>query len=180
MSSGGASRTRRSSAPTRARSRLGSPAICRPDAARCTSSPAISRRWRTDFRTRLPRRSRIPSVNAWDSSVMAEFATCVKYQLPVRIVVLKNNSLGQIKWGQMVFLGNPEYGCDLHPIDFAAFARVCGGTGFTIARPRNVVRRSTERSRPQVRCSSKRSSTRSSRQCPRRSPSSKPESSASR
>jgi pyruvate dehydrogenase (quinone)/pyruvate oxidase len=35
----------------------------------------------------------------------------------------------------MVFLGNPEYGCDLHPIDFAAFARACGGKGYTIADP---------------------------------------------
>jgi pyruvate dehydrogenase (quinone)/pyruvate oxidase len=35
----------------------------------------------------------------------------------------------------MVFLGNPEYVCDLHPIDFAAFARACGARGFTIERP---------------------------------------------
>ena len=34
-----------------------------------------------------------------------------------------------IKWEQMVFLGNPEYGCDLQPIDFAAFAAACGGDG---------------------------------------------------
>jgi pyruvate dehydrogenase (quinone) len=34
-----------------------------------------------------------------------------------------------------VFLGNPEYGCDLQPIDFAAFARACGATGFTIDDP---------------------------------------------
>jgi pyruvate dehydrogenase (quinone)/pyruvate oxidase len=47
-------------------------------------------------------------------------------------VIVKNNTLGQIKWEQMVFLGNPEYGCELQPIDFAAFARACGGTGFTI------------------------------------------------
>jgi pyruvate dehydrogenase (quinone)/pyruvate oxidase len=66
------------------------------------------------------------------SMLMAEFASCVKYRLPVKIVVVKNNTLGQIKWEQMVFLGNPEYGCDLHPIDFAAFARACGGTGFTV------------------------------------------------
>src|SRR5207302_84347 len=45
---------------------------------------------------------------------------------------IKNNSLGQIKWEQMVFLGNPEYGCDLQPIDFAKFAEACGGTGFHI------------------------------------------------
>jgi pyruvate dehydrogenase (quinone)/pyruvate oxidase len=67
------------------------------------------------------------------SMLMAEFATCVKYGLPVKVVIVKNNTLGQIKWEQMVFLGNPEYGCELHPIDFAAFARACGGTGFTIA-----------------------------------------------
>jgi pyruvate dehydrogenase (quinone)/pyruvate oxidase len=35
----------------------------------------------------------------------------------------------------LVFLGNPEYGCELHPIDFAAFARACGGTGFTVEDP---------------------------------------------
>ena len=70
------------------------------------------------------------------SMLMAEFATCVKYNLPVRIIIVKNNTLGQIKWEQMVFLGNPEYGCDLHPIDFAAFARACGGTGFHIEEPR--------------------------------------------
>ncbi|HXT01935.1 MAG TPA: thiamine pyrophosphate-dependent enzyme [Elusimicrobiota bacterium] len=69
------------------------------------------------------------------SMLMAEFATCVKYGLPIKVVVLKNNTLGQIKWEQMVFLGNPEYGCELHPIDFAAVARACGGKGFTIDDP---------------------------------------------
>jgi pyruvate dehydrogenase (quinone) len=51
------------------------------------------------------------------------------------VVVIKNNTLGMIKWEQMVFLGNPEYGCELHPIDFAAFARACGGAGFRIEDP---------------------------------------------
>ncbi|MBI2816495.1 MAG: pyruvate oxidase [Acidobacteria bacterium] len=69
------------------------------------------------------------------SMLMAEFSTCVKYKLPVKVVVIKNNTLGQIKWEQMVFLGNPEYGCELEPIDFAAFARACGGTGFTVDDP---------------------------------------------
>ena len=71
------------------------------------------------------------------SMLMAEFATAVKYKLPIKIVIVKNNSLGQIKWEQMVFLGNPEYGCELHPIDFAAFARACGGSGFTIDDPKD-------------------------------------------
>jgi pyruvate dehydrogenase (quinone)/pyruvate oxidase len=70
------------------------------------------------------------------SMLMAELATCVKYHLPVKIVVVKNNTLGQIKWEQMVFLGNPEYGCDLQPIDFAAVARACGARAFRIEDPR--------------------------------------------
>ncbi len=69
------------------------------------------------------------------SMLMAEFATAVKHKLPIKVVIIKNNTLGQIKWEQMVFLGNPEYGCDLHPIDFAAFARACGGVGLTVTDP---------------------------------------------
>jgi pyruvate dehydrogenase (quinone) len=70
------------------------------------------------------------------SMLMAEFANCVRYKLPIKVVIVKNNSLGMIKWEQMVFLGHPEYGCDLQPIDFAAFARACGATGFTIEDPK--------------------------------------------
>lgn len=66
------------------------------------------------------------------SMLMADFVTAVKYQLPIKVVIIKNNTLGQIKWEQMVFLGNPEYGVELHPIDFAEFAHACGGTGFTV------------------------------------------------
>jgi pyruvate dehydrogenase (quinone)/pyruvate oxidase len=69
------------------------------------------------------------------SMLMAEFATAVKYGLPIKVVIIKNNTLGQIKWEQMVFLGNPQYGVDLHPIDFARFAQACGSTGFTIEDP---------------------------------------------
>jgi pyruvate dehydrogenase (quinone)/pyruvate oxidase len=69
------------------------------------------------------------------SMLMGELATAVKYRLPIKVVVVKNNSLGQIRWEQMAFLGNPEYGCDLQPIDFAAFARACGATGLTIDDP---------------------------------------------
>ena len=69
------------------------------------------------------------------SMLMADFVTAVKYKLPIKVVIIKNNTLGQIKWEQMVFLGNPEYVVDLHPIDFAAFAHACGGVGFTVEDP---------------------------------------------
>jgi pyruvate dehydrogenase (quinone)/pyruvate oxidase len=67
--------------------------------------------------------------------LMGEMATCMKYNLNIKIVVIKNNALGQIKWEQMVFLGNPEYVCELQPIDFAAVARGFGLQSFTIDDP---------------------------------------------
>ena len=44
--------------------------------------------------------------------LLGELATVVRYRLPIKIIVVKNDSLGQIKWEQMMFLGNPEYECD--------------------------------------------------------------------
>jgi pyruvate dehydrogenase (quinone) len=70
--------------------------------------------------------------------LLGEMATAVKYGADVKLVVLKNNSLGQIKWEQMAFLGNPEYGCDLQPIDFAAVARGFGWTALAVSDPHQV------------------------------------------
>ncbi len=67
--------------------------------------------------------------------LMGELATLVKYRLNVKVIVVKNNTLGQIKWEQMVFEGNPEYGVELQPIDFAGVAVNCGAAGFTIEQP---------------------------------------------
>jgi pyruvate dehydrogenase (quinone)/pyruvate oxidase len=69
------------------------------------------------------------------SMLMADFVTAVKYKLPIKVFIVKNNTLGQIKWEQMVFLGNPEFGVDLQPIDFAMYARACGAEAFTIREP---------------------------------------------
>ena len=69
------------------------------------------------------------------SMLMAELATAVKYQLPLTVVVVKNDTLGMIKWEQMVFLGNPEYGCELQPIDFVQFAHSCGAVGLRCEDP---------------------------------------------
>ncbi|WP_029010570.1 thiamine pyrophosphate-binding protein [Azospirillum halopraeferens] len=72
------------------------------------------------------------------SMLLADFVTAVKYKLPIKIFVINNRALGQIKWEQMVFLGNPEYVCDLAPIDFAKCAEAMGGTGMTITDPANA------------------------------------------
>lgn len=67
--------------------------------------------------------------------LMGELATCVKYKLPVKIIVIKNDVLGEIKWEQMAMGGNPQFGVELQPIDFAAVAQGCGAAGFTIQQP---------------------------------------------
>ena len=70
--------------------------------------------------------------------LMGEMATLKKYDLPVKVIVFKNNTLGQIKWEQIVLEGNPQFGVDLEPIDFAAYARACGLAGFTLDDPEMV------------------------------------------
>ena len=70
--------------------------------------------------------------------LMGEVATLVKYNLPVKVIIIKNNVLGMIKWEQMVLEGNPQYGVELQPIDFEAYARACGAAGFTIENPKDA------------------------------------------
>jgi pyruvate dehydrogenase (quinone) len=67
--------------------------------------------------------------------LMGEIATLVKYDLHVKVIIIKNNALGMIKWEQMVLEGNPEYGVELQPIDFEMYAKACGAGGFTIEKP---------------------------------------------
>jgi pyruvate dehydrogenase (quinone) len=71
------------------------------------------------------------------SQLMAELATAVKYGLAVKIVILKNNSLAEVRFEQEG-LGNPAFGCDLSPIDFVAFAKACGAEGFRCTHPSEV------------------------------------------
>lgn len=85
--------------------------------------------------------------------LMGEIATLVKYKLPVKVIVIKNNELGQIKWEQLVLEANPEFGIDLQPIDFAMHAQACGAAGFTIEDPKNcadTLRRALEHPGPAV------------------------------
>jgi pyruvate dehydrogenase (quinone) len=70
--------------------------------------------------------------------LMGELATCVKYSLPVKVVIYKNNMLGEIRWEQMIFQGHPEYGVELQPIDFAKAAEAFGVAGYTIERPEDA------------------------------------------
>ena len=69
--------------------------------------------------------------------LMAELSTAVANNLPIKIILLKNNSLAEVKFEQSE-IGNPEFGCDLAPIDFVAFAKACGADAFRCERPDEV------------------------------------------
>ncbi len=64
--------------------------------------------------------------------LMCEFSTAVKYNLPIKVIVVKNGALGMIRWEQIGFLGHPEYGVKFQDIDFVKFAEACGGAGYRI------------------------------------------------
>lgn len=63
----------------------------------------------------------------------SELATAAQHRLPIKVVVVKNGSLGMIKWEQMAFLGNPSFGVELPPVDLAKFAESMGVKGFSVS-----------------------------------------------
>lgn len=69
--------------------------------------------------------------------LMAELTTAVRLNLPVKVVLLKNNTLAEVQFEQKD-LGNPPFGCEIGPIDFVQFARACGADGFRCAAPNDI------------------------------------------
>ncbi|MBX0315863.1 pyruvate oxidase [Planococcus glaciei] len=61
---------------------------------------------------------------------MQDFVTAVKYKLPMTLVVFNNQKIQLIE-DEQEQKGNPADNVDLANIDFAAFAKACGGIGYT-------------------------------------------------
>ncbi|MDB5228051.1 MAG: pyruvate oxidase [Bacteroidota bacterium] len=64
--------------------------------------------------------------------LMADFATAVRYKLPVKIFIFNNSKLGLIQMEEEAKSGNPEYETHLFNPDYAKFAEACGATGYTV------------------------------------------------
>ncbi len=62
---------------------------------------------------------------------LAEFTTLVKYQMPIKVIVLNNNELGKISKEQRAG-GWDKWATDLVNQDFAAYATSCGGLGLKV------------------------------------------------
>jgi thiamine pyrophosphate-dependent acetolactate synthase large subunit-like protein/nitrite reductase/ring-hydroxylating ferredoxin subunit len=62
---------------------------------------------------------------------LAEFTTLVKYQMPIKVVVINNNELGKISKEQRAG-GWDKWATDLVNPDFADYADSCGGFGIKV------------------------------------------------
>jgi pyruvate oxidase len=68
------------------------------------------------------------------SMVMEDFLTVLKYQMPVKVFVLNNQSLGMIEQEQKVE-GYQVWQTELYNYNFADFAEHSGGTGIKVTDP---------------------------------------------
>ena len=62
---------------------------------------------------------------------LAEFTTLVKYDMPIKVIVLNNNELGKITKEQRAG-GWDKWATDLINPDFAEYANSCGGLGLKV------------------------------------------------
>lgn len=70
--------------------------------------------------------------------MMNDFVTAVKYDLPLVVIVFNNHKIAMIKYEQEV-MGNAEFGTNLQNPDFARYADICGGAGYRVEQPDDIV-----------------------------------------
>ncbi len=68
------------------------------------------------------------------SMLLGDLATITQYNLPIKIVVFNNRSLGMVKL-EMEVAGLPDWQTDMHNPDFALVAKAMGMKGVTIRDP---------------------------------------------
>ncbi|MFC8587641.1 pyruvate dehydrogenase [Streptomyces sp. NPDC057217] len=71
------------------------------------------------------------------SMLMGDFLTLVQYDLPVKVVLFDNSSLGMVELEMMV-AGLPSYGTTNKNPDFAAVARAAGAYGVRVEKPKQL------------------------------------------
>ncbi|CAM5665698.1 pyruvate dehydrogenase [Streptomyces purpurascens] len=71
------------------------------------------------------------------SMLMGDFLTLVQYDLPVKVVLFNNSSLGMVEL-EMLVAGLPSYGTANKNPDFAAVARACGAYGVRVEKPKEL------------------------------------------
>ncbi|WP_151770885.1 pyruvate dehydrogenase [Streptomyces abyssomicinicus] len=69
--------------------------------------------------------------------LMGEFLTLVQYDLPVKVVLFNNSSLGMVEL-EMLVAGLPSHGTANTNPDFAAVAEACGAFGARVEKPKDL------------------------------------------
>ncbi|UYX92929.1 pyruvate dehydrogenase [Streptomyces sp. BI87] len=88
----------------------------------------------------LPERDRQVVAMAGDggfSMLMGDFLSLVQLNLPVKVVLFNNSSLGMVEL-EMLVGGLPAFGTTNHNPDFAAVARACGAYGVRVEKPKQL------------------------------------------
>lgn len=84
------------------------------------------------------------------SMLLGDLATIVQYELPIKIIVFNNRSLGMVKL-EMEVAGLPDWQTDMVNPDFALIAKAMGMDGITVSHPDDVepaIRRAFQDSSP--------------------------------
>ncbi|MEU3980991.1 pyruvate dehydrogenase [Streptomyces sp. NPDC026672] len=71
------------------------------------------------------------------SMLMGDFLTLVQHDLPVKVVLFNNSSLGMVEL-EMLVAGLPSHGTQHVNPDFAAVARACGAHGIRVEKPKQL------------------------------------------
>jgi len=71
------------------------------------------------------------------SMLLGDLATITQYNLPIKIIVFNNRSLGMVKL-EMEVAGLPDWQTDMHNPDFAMVAQAMGMKGITVKDPDDV------------------------------------------
>ncbi|MDU1889422.1 MAG: thiamine pyrophosphate-dependent enzyme [Dysgonomonas sp.] len=71
------------------------------------------------------------------SMMMGDLATIVQYNLPIKLVVFNNRSLGMVKL-EMEVAGLPDWQTEMYNPDFVKIAEAMGIKGFSVSKPEEV------------------------------------------
>ncbi|MFI0776950.1 pyruvate dehydrogenase [Streptomyces sp. NPDC021212] len=87
----------------------------------------------------LDRRRQVVSMSGDGgfTMLMGDFLTLVQYDLPVKIILFNNSSLGMVEL-EMLVSGLPAYGTGNHNPNFAQLARAAGAYGERVEKPKHL------------------------------------------
>ena len=77
------------------------------------------------------------------SMLLGELVTARMLNLPIKVVAFNNSTLGMVKL-EMLVNGLPDFGTDVHDVDYAGLAKAIGFHAERVDDPRNIRRALTD------------------------------------